>query len=1118
MNPSPTSRRILAASIATALALVPRALDAATFTWSNVTGNWSDAALWGGTAPTGTNPADVLVFGGDVGTTAGTAPNYTATNDIAVTPFILGGLTLNATNAAALATDPAQIIAGGALLLSGLAPAVTQNNAGGFTFETPIRLNAGLALGGDGAGVVTFNRGISGFADLTKSGTSTFRFGTLPVLPATNAPSQNTWLGALRLDAGTFRFNNNADSGRTALRANPVVFPASAAGTPTLTCTNELRAGTLSGAVGKVESAVAGTNTASEDIVVTALTAGTFAGTVRLGPPAGTGNDVGRFVVRGPSVQTLTGTLQIEKDVEIAGSLTLTGTATLGAQTKGAITLAGGTLRLDNTTTNNSDRLRDGSTTSTGLDTPGAGLFQLIGNTAGTAETISRVQLSAETGSTTLKTKARAGELRFAVVHRAGAAAATTLTMQSYERDATTEQPLGTVEFSATDGAGAAMNLGSAGSNPRIAITTLPIALSNSLLNNNTGTTGTGWAVVKTTAGLGFATHGANGIAAAATTTAWASSATANVLLTASQSIGATAFSLHTLRLAPAAAGQTLTIASGGTLAAKGIVLAGAFDSTIAGAGALAGPTPRYIHVEQAALTVASSIGNTAPLAKGGAGTLILTSTANPATTQIVAVNRGTLRTALTALPGGELRLRGGVLEITGGGTFNRPLVDLSGISSAGTVNWNTIELTGAVPAPTKTASDRGSGGFAALGADAIVDLSTAGATSIAWEQKGFVQSGYALVLGSPGATAKITLPDDFNLSSGDTTINYNAREIRVDDNAASSADRAVLSGVLSGTLYNDLLKTGDGTLELSGANTLAGTLIAQAGTLVVSGSASSAIAVQVMNGATLAGAGSVTDIFLESGGRLSPGDATAATISATGLTWKAGGIARFDLGATTDRVALGTGALSKRGAGSFAFDFGGGGALNTVYTLATFGSTDFAASNFAATNLAGGVSGTFKIIGGTSLVFDTIVPPLEQWRQTWFGPAATDSGSAANLADAENDGLVNLLEYALNGNPLIPAPTLWQTSTTGSRLTLTFTRTLANNDITMIVQGTDTLTGTWTDLAQSVNGAAFTALVGGVTVIESGGGATRSVQVQDLYLTTDPAHPRRFLRVHAAH
>ena len=43
---------------------------------------------------------------------------------------------------------------------------------------------------------------------------------------------------------------------------------------------------------------------------------------------------------------------------------------------------------------------------------------------------------------------------------------------------------------------------------------------------------------------------------------------------------------------------------------------------------------------------------------------------------------------------------------------------------------------------------------------------------------------------------------------------------------------------------------------------------------------------------------------------------------------------------------------------------------------------------------------------------------------------------------------------------------------------------------------------------------AAFTSLVGGVTVTETGTGATRTVQVQDIYSLSDSAHPKRFLRL----
>jgi len=66
---------------------------------------------------------------------------------------------------------------------------------------------------------------------------------------------------------------------------------------------------------------------------------------------------------------------------------------------------------------------------------------------------------------------------------------------------------------------------------------------------------------------------------------------------------------------------------------------------------------------------------------------------------------------------------------------------------------------------------------------------------------------------------------------------------------------------------------------------------------------------------------------------------------------------------------------------------------------------------------------------------------------------------------------------------------------------------------VTLRVQGSDDL-ATWIDLASSINGAAMTALVAGVTVNETGPGPLRSVEVRDLYAVGDPAHPKRFLRL----
>ena len=111
----------------------------------------------------GINPADMLVFGGDVGTTAGVAPNYAATSEIAATPFLLNAFPLNATDAAGLASDPPHIIAENALRLAGAGVVITPNGAGPVTLNLPAQIIESLLLPGNGAGAVT----ITDSADIT---------------------------------------------------------------------------------------------------------------------------------------------------------------------------------------------------------------------------------------------------------------------------------------------------------------------------------------------------------------------------------------------------------------------------------------------------------------------------------------------------------------------------------------------------------------------------------------------------------------------------------------------------------------------------------------------------------------------------------------------------------------------------------------------------------------------------------------------------------------------------------------------------------------------------------------------------------------------------------------
>jgi hypothetical protein len=156
---------------------------------------------------------------------------------------------------------------------------------------------------------------------------------------------------------------------------------------------------------------------------------------------------------------------------------------------------------------------------------------------------------------------------------------------------------------------------------------------------------------------------------------------------------------------------------------------------------------------------------------------------------------------------------------------------------------------------------------------------------------------------------------------------------------------------------------------------------------------------------------------------------------------------------------------------------------------------------------------------GGTAVGTVTVnAAPLQSWRVQTFGTNAGDSSVAGDNADPNQNGIPNLMEYALHGDALgngTGAAILPQASKDVSQhLQLVFTRYADRNDVTLTVQGADSPGGPWTDLAQSVNGGVFSAIAGGATVSENSGSGGFAVTVGDIYATTDPAHPRRFMRL----
>jgi hyaluronate lyase len=83
-------------------------------------------------------------------------------------------------------------------------------------------------------------------------------------------------------------------------------------------------------------------------------------------------------------------------------------------------------------------------------------------------------------------------------------------------------------------------------------------------------------------------------------------------------------------------------------------------------------------------------------------------------------------------------------------------------------------------------------------------------------------------------------------------------------------------------------------------------------------------------------------------------------------------------------------------------------------------------------------------------------------WRQSHFGSTAA-TGSAADDADPDGDGLKNLLEYALNLPPNAASRVPASVQATGGNLEYTYTRSTAafNGGTTYQVEWSDDLT-TW--------------------------------------------------------
>ena len=122
------------------------------------------------------------------------------------------------------------------------------------------------------------------------------------------------------------------------------------------------------------------------------------------------------------------------------------------------------------------------------------------------------------------------------------------------------------------------------------------------------------------------------------------------------------------------------------------------------------------------------------------------------------------------------------------------------------------------------------------------------------------------------------------------------------------------------------------------------------------------------------------------------------------------------------------------------------------------------------------------------------VLTGIASWRQTHFGSSEA-TGNAANTADPDGDGVVNLLEYALAGDPMVAEHDLLPVqSVVGGKLALAFDR-IPDGTLIYEVQASDDLAA-WSNIWSS-------------TGVENTAGL---VTVTDSELLS--AHARRFLRL----
>jgi PKD repeat protein len=180
------------------------------------------------------------------------------------------------------------------------------------------------------------------------------------------------------------------------------------------------------------------------------------------------------------------------------------------------------------------------------------------------------------------------------------------------------------------------------------------------------------------------------------------------------------------------------------------------------------------------------------------------------------------------------------------------------------------------------------------------------------------------------------------------------------------------------------------------------------------------------------------------------------------------------------------------------------GGATSATLTLDGVSSIDKGTYTVIATNASGSATSEPAVL--------TVTTSYDAWKAVHFSAQEIAIGSGAPTADLNGDGILNLMEYALDRDPRTGVggslPSVGRSN--DNHLQFTFQRDTSRTDLTYTVQSSNDLV-TWTPIARSVLGAATQSVANASSVAENGG-TLKAVVVKDLFDLNTPS--ARFLRL----